>query len=67
MKKLAVFSLTPIFLALTIASAFAQSAKDARSSNPTTHHSLVGGWRLVWLEEQSADGKAHSVGALLIR
>jgi hypothetical protein len=61
-------ALVPIFLALTVVSAFAQSAKDARSSNQTTRDRLVGGWRLVWLEEADADGKAqrpHCTGLLV--
>jgi hypothetical protein len=59
MNKLRAFPIIPIFVALTIVSTLAQSAKDDQRSNQATRDGLVGGWRLVWLEEEGTDGKAH--------
>jgi len=55
MKSLLLLSV----IALLSLGAPAQSARDARERNPETEDRFVGAWKLVSLEEPSADGQLH--------
>jgi len=46
-------------IALLSMGAAAQSAHDARDRNPEITNRFVGAWKLVSLEEPSADGQLH--------
>lgn len=56
MKSLLLFSL--VLLSPGVA---AQSAPDASNRNTEIRNPLVGAWKLVSLEEPSADGQVHKV------
>ena len=53
-------SLLLLSLVLLTAGAAAQSASDAPNGNKEIQSRLVGAWKLVSLEEASADGKVHN-------
>jgi len=55
MKSLLLLSV----IALLSLGAAAQSAHDARDPNPEIADRLVGAWKLVSLQEPSADGQVH--------
>jgi hypothetical protein len=56
MKKPPVSGLSFLFVALTTLSTFAQPNSEP---NQTLRERFIGGWRLVWLEEEGADGNVH--------
>ncbi len=56
MKKLVLLCIVSLFLGMTTAPLSASPDRDRAGSS---RKRFVGAWRLVWLEEQGADGKIH--------
>ena len=56
MRNLFSFCFTILFVCL---SASAQSGNPERRLNTGLEDQFIGAWRLLWLEEDGADGKAH--------
>ena len=55
MKRLAALCVVSLFLGMTATLSVSQDGDRAES----VHNWFIGAWRLVWLEEQGADGKIH--------
>ena len=55
MKKLLLLGLVSLFFGISAT----QSVGQDRGGNDGIRDRFVGAWRLVWLEEEGADGKVH--------
>ena len=55
-KKVTMLRVMCLFVGLTVFPAFGQSTNG---TNQTFRDQFVGAWRLLWLEEEGADGKVH--------
>jgi hypothetical protein len=58
MKKRVSFGVVLMLIAVTTLSDSALSGQD-RAGSEDTRERFIGAWRLVWLEEPSADGTVH--------
>ena len=56
MKKLALLCVVSLFPGMTTATLSSSQDRDRAQS---VQDRFIGAWRLVWLEEQGADGKIH--------
>ena len=56
MKKLASLCVVSLFLAMSTPTLSVSQDRDRAES---VQNRFIGAWRLVWLEEQGADGKIH--------
>jgi hypothetical protein len=59
MKKLLSLSLMTLFVGVTSISGLTLSGSQDRDLDHGMRSRFIGAWRLVWLEEQGADGKRH--------
>jgi len=59
MKKLLSLAVVSLLLAVATLSGARVSGGQDRDSGEGARDRLIGSWRLVWLEEEGADGKVH--------
>jgi hypothetical protein len=59
MNKMLSLALTSLFFALTTLTASPPALASEDEANQSVRERLVGAWRLVWLEEEGADGNVH--------
>jgi hypothetical protein len=59
MKKLPSLSVLSLLLGTATVPALPLSGSQVRPGNPGVQDRFIGAWRLVWLEEPDADGKAR--------
>jgi len=59
MRRLVSTGAASLLLCVAVLTAATTAASRDRAVNEETRDRLVGAWRLVWLEEEGADGRVH--------
>ncbi len=59
MRRLVSMGAASLLLAMAVGTGSTAASSRDRAVNENTRERFVGAWRLVWLEEEGADGKVH--------